>query len=247
MIMTSIGHGIIRYNIGEFEKKYKSGEIKDFIDKKYGNLSDDCDIKLLFKLLGISVISSDVNIKNNEIISEISCVSDNLNELGEIFAIMMKNGIINAVKIPFLENETSGKISIVISASSANDKFIKIIDRYNVFFTYYVGGIAKDVYLCEGKFYEVAREQCGNAENDIKNGKSESDAAKLMYDTITNPWDSMCRNYRLSFDDCGICECEYSVIVYDDLEVSIYGYGNNPKEAIDNIEKRIGFLRRFDK
>lgn len=53
---------------------------------------------------------------------------------------------------------------------------------------------------------------------------------------LNSPWSSTSKNYKIKHMNQNepTWECEYLVVAYDGIQVSIFGYGNTETEALEN-------------
>ena len=76
------------------------------------------------------------------------------------------------------------------------------------------------------------------ADGSLKNSKSEID---YWFHCITSPFQGRCFGYTIkpNFDSNVKSKfvCEYSAIVFDDVEVGIWGYGESPETALAQCRK----------
>lgn len=77
----------------------------------------------------------------------------------------------------------------------------------------------------------------------VKDGVIENDEETFNHwkHCLNSPWMGTCYGYNISLnsskDQPGKFICEYSVVVFDSLEVGLFGFGETPNEALSNCEK----------
>lgn len=250
--MMSIGDNYILCRNGTFEDEHKKAEIREYLKHNCHDISSSMypvkenNICRLFDLWNISVINAQ-EIDDNNIKYDIFVCENDTEILRQHMDFLINIGIVVSFNISLWDGIVSGEI-FHIKGVNKDRIYVpaKVEEEYLRFFKRNVSGKIRYIYLYNGNFVEVD-EKNGEfiEEKDIKAGKRGSTTAKDMYEQITKPWSPAAVSYSVNMSNYGQWVCEQSVIVYDDIEVSIYGYGGTPEEAMKNSKDRIEWLKNY--
>lgn len=246
--MISANNGIIYCRIDAFKNKFD--EIIKYLTDKHSEISEDeypdCEdsFRYLLNLLDMDVVSSDI-VENNCIFYSVSVNTNDVNRLTSDLEFLLDVGVIQSLHISLWEDRFSGEIIYITGTNKDDIKIpIKVRNEYLKFFKYNVSGNICYVYIYNNHFVEVNEKKNGLIDiEDIKTGKIVDEQAGDMYENIRDPWDSSAISFNIYTNNFGQWVCEQNVIVYDSIEVSIYGYGSTPEKAIENSRERIKWLK----
>lgn len=68
----------------------------------------------------------------------------------------------------------------------------------------------------------------------VKDNAIVQEDVKDLFGMCENPWDSSAVSYYIQYID-GVHKCSMNIIVYDGVEIEVYGYGDSPEKALANV------------